>query len=107
MTEPELSVLIPVLNWEDTLEETVRRLRKHVVGHDVEVLLIFDVTKPELRSEIERDVAGLTERYGTRALFRTNQRGFGSALRHGALNAKGRAVIPVMADLSDELSAIP
>lgn len=107
MTEPELSVLIPVLNWEDTLEETVRRLRRDVAGHDVEVLLIFDVTKPELRGEIDRGVADLAERHGVRALFRTNERGFGSALRYGALNATGRAVIPVMADLSDELSAIP
>jgi glycosyltransferase involved in cell wall biosynthesis len=107
MTEPELSVLIPVLNWEETLEGTVRRLRAALAGRDVEVLVVFDITQPEAREEIEGDAARLADEYGTRSLFRLNERGFGSALRFGAQHATGRAVMPVMADLSDDLEAIP
>lgn len=107
MAEPELSALIPVLNWEETLEETVRRLREELRGRDVEVLIVFDVTRPELREEIERGAERLAGQYGTRALMRLDERGFGSALRFGARNATGRAVMPVMADLSDDLAAIP
>lgn len=107
MTEPELSALIPVLNWEETLEETVHRIRSALEGHDVEVLVIYDVTRPEAREEIEGNAARLDQELGTRSLFRQNQRGFGSALRYGAQNAHGLAVLPVMADLSDDLEAVP
>lgn len=107
MAEPELTVLVPVLNWEETLEETARRLRAALTGHDVEVLAIIDVTEAARREEIERAAGRLGERHGLRSLIRTDERGFGSALRRGAREATGRAVMPVMADLSDDLEAIP
>ena len=103
----KLSLLIPVLNWEETLPETITRIRSLPGGGAHEIVVVFDITAPERRVEIERLRTELTDTFNVRSIVRTSERGFGSALRAGAAAATGDLVIPVMADLSDDLSVIP
>lgn len=103
----KLSLLIPVLNQEETLHETVQRLREVLAGHDVEILVVFDVTKPELREDVERLRRALADQFDVRSLVRLDERGFGSALRHAAKHATGEVLMPIMADLSDDVAIIP
>jgi len=103
----KLSLLIPVLNWEETLPETISGIRSLPGGVAHEIVIVFDITAPERRAEIERLRAELTDTYGVHSVVRTSERGFGSALRAGADAATGDVVLPVMADLSDDLAVIP
>jgi glycosyltransferase involved in cell wall biosynthesis len=103
----KLSLLIPVLNDEPTLPEIVTRIRALPNGDAHEVLIIFDVTKPEAEARVNQVRDELAARFGAKSLVRTGQRGFGSALRAGAAAATGDAVIPVMGDLCDDLAVIP
>jgi len=103
----KLSLLIPVLNWEETLPETITRIRSLPGGGAHEIIVVFDITAAGRPAEIERRRAELTDRFGVRSIVRTSERGFGSALRAGAAAASGDLVMPVMADLSDDLSVIP
>ena len=108
MTKPcELSLLIPVLNYEETLAQTVRGLRDALQAHDVEIWIVFDITKPEVKDRVEEQRVVLTDLFGVRSVVRHDGRGFGSALRHAATQAKGRALLPIMADLSDDVAVIP
>lgn len=103
----KLSLLIPVLNYEEALGETIERLRETLGDGDVEILVVFDVTKPELREQVERLGIELAERFDVRSLVRLDERGFGSGLRYAAQHATGEALLPIMADLSDDVAAIP
>ncbi len=103
----KLSLLVPVLNYESTLSETVEGIRKLPSGEAHEVLVIFDVTSADWQEKVEQARSGLEERFNVRSIVRTNERGFGSALRAGAAAATGDLLMPVMADLSDDLSVIP
>ena len=103
----KLSLLIPVLNYEETLSETVRRIRELPSGEAYEIVVIFDVTVPEWREEVERLRAELADGFGVRSVVRVGERGFGSALRVAAAAATGDLLMPVMADLSDDLAVIP
>lgn len=102
----ELSLLIPVLNYEETLAETVRGLRDALQAHEVEILVVFDVTDAKFEAEVEEQRQHLADRFGVRSLVRRDERGFGSALRYAATQAEGRALVPIMADLSDDVAVI-
>lgn len=103
----KLSLLVPVLNYEQTLPETVERIRGLPSGETHEVLVIFDVTNADWQEKVEQARTSLDDRFGVRSIVRTDERGFGSALRAGAAAATGDLLMPVMADLSDDLAVIP
>jgi dolichol-phosphate mannosyltransferase len=103
----KLSLLVPVLNYEETLPETVKRIRALPSGEAHEIVMIFDVTKGDLREKVEQVSGELAKQFGVRSIVRTSERGFGSALRAGAAAATGDLIMPVMADLCDDLSVIP
>lgn len=105
MKAHRISIIIPVLNHEADLEESIRRIRK-AVGKP-EILLVWDITKPELRKTLLKESRRLGSKYGTRTLFRMDQRGFGSALRMGFRNAGGDLVVIMMGDLCDDPETIP
>ncbi len=100
----KISVLIPVYNYEETLESTINTLssKKNIF----EILLVWDVTKSELRGKIDKLAEKLIKKYKIRIIFRHNQKGFGSALRLGFQNVKGDAVVVMMADLCDDPKTI-
>ena len=103
----KLSLLLPVLNHEERLRDTLSRLREATNGEDVEILVVFDVTRPALLPEIEQLRDEIREQFGALSLVRTAERGFGSALRHAGARATGDLLMPIMADQSDDVAVIP
>src|SRR3990172_7732160 len=103
----KVSLILPVLNHEDRLEEVLRDIRSNLASLDPEVIVVYDVTRPELLEDVRAEQEALAERYGIRSVTRLNERGFGSALRAGFQVSTGAAVLPVMADCSDDIAAIP
>lgn len=103
----KVSLILPVLNHEDRLEEVLRDIRSNLASLDPEVIVVYDVTRPELLDDVRAEQRALEQRYGARSVTRTDERGFGSALRAGFLAATGQVIIPVMADSSDDIAAIP
>jgi dolichol-phosphate mannosyltransferase len=101
-----ISLILPILNHEPRLEEVLRHIES-VLGDRPEVIVVYDVTQPELREAVKAEQAGLEARYGLRCLTRTDRRGFGSALRAGFEASRGDVIIPIMGDCSDDIPAIP
>jgi len=101
-----VSLIVPVLNHEPRLEDVLRQIRS-VLGDRPEVVLVYDVTRPELLDSIKTEQADLEERYRVRYVTRTDRRGFGSALRAGVQASHGDVIIPIMGDCSDDIPAIP
>ena len=103
----KLSLLIPVLNFEETLPEVIASIRRLPGGEAHEILVVFDVTSPDWQVKVDQVRSDLADRFGVRSLVRTRERGFGSALRAAATAATGDLVMPIMGDLSDDLAVIP
>ena len=91
---PNLSVVIPVYNEVDTIEQIVEAVRASEVD-DLEIILVddgsTDGTRDVLRQKIEPKVA--------RVIFHERNQGKGAALRTGFAAASGDVVIVQDADL--------
>lgn len=105
--EPTLSLIIPVLNQEPRLNEVLDQIHSLLADYRPEVVLVYDVTRPELLDAVRTEQSELEERYESRSVTRTDQRGFGSALRAGFEVSRGAVIIPIMGDCSDDIAAIP
>src|SRR5919108_1253608 len=101
-----VSLVVPVLNNEPRLEEVLREINS-VLGDRPEVIVVYDVTRPEFMESIRAEQADLESRYGVRCVTRTDRRGFGSALRAGFEASTGDVMIPIMGDCSDDIAEIP
>jgi len=101
----KISILIPVLNYEERLEDTLKEIKRNV--KKAEIILLYDITKLELKSKIEELCKRLKSRYGVVTIFRINEKGFGSALRLGFKNVKGDVILVMMGDLCDDPKTIP
>ncbi|TMB66519.1 MAG: hypothetical protein E6J43_10380 [Chloroflexi bacterium] len=89
--ESTLSLIIPVLNKEPRLEEVLVQIQSLLADYQPELVLVYDITRPELLDAVIEEQRELEERYGARCVTRTDRRGFGSAL----------------GDCSDDIGAIP
>lgn len=98
------SVLIPVYNYEAGVEATLKSIREKAKVD--EILLVWDVTKPELKNGIKEFSERLKEKYKAKTFFRFNQKGFGSAVRLGFEKARGDLVVLMMGDLCDDPKTI-
>lgn len=99
MKMPVLSVIIPVLNEEKMLGDTVKNLKKYV--RNSEIIIIWDVTKPELKNKLMKESRKI-RRLGAQTIFRFNEMGFGSALRLGFEKSKGSEIMVMMGDMCDD-----
>jgi len=104
---PTVSLIVPVLNHEPRLTDVLDEIRSLPGELEREVLIVYDVTQPELFDGIRTEQRELEEKYGARCVTRTNERGFGSALRAGFEASRGDVIIPIMGDCSDDIGAIP
>jgi glycosyltransferase involved in cell wall biosynthesis len=98
----KVTVLVPVLNVEPQLPQTLQGLKPIRQARDLEVLIVVDVPDPAREREVRERVDAVAAEFEASAVYRVGQRGFGSALRHGFARASGDVVIPLMADASDE-----
>lgn len=102
-----VSLIVPVLNHEPRLTDVLDEIQSLPAEFERELLIVCDVTRPESLDEIQREHQSLEERYNARCLTRSDERGFGSALRAGFEASRGDVIIPIMGDCSDDIPAIP
>jgi dolichol-phosphate mannosyltransferase len=102
-----VSLILPVLNHEPRLEDVLHEIMLVMSDHQPEVVLVYDVTRPQLLHAVKKEQTDLEERYGVRCVTRTDRRGFGSALRAGFEASRGDVIVPIMGDCSDDIAAIP
>jgi len=102
-----VSLILPVLNHEERLTEVLEQFRATLSDLAPEVIVVYDVTQRRLLDPVKAEQRDLEQRYGIRTVTRTEERGFGSALRAGFEVSAGDIIIPIMADCSDDIAAIP
>ena len=101
------SLILPVYNHEERLAEVLDDIRSTLADGEYEIIVVYDVTNSEMIDSVKVEQEQLQKVYGIRPVTRVNQRGFGSALRCGFEVSHGEIVIPIMADCSDDIAAIP
>jgi len=97
-------VVIPTLNLEPGIEESLKRIVK-ATSVD-EIIVVNDVTRLELLEEARKVAQRLKKLYGAKTFFRTKERGFGSAIRLGFEKARGDVIVVSMGDLCDDPETI-
>lgn len=101
-----VSIVVPAHNEEENLpllaERLVQMLRRSRLP--AEVILVDDNSTDSTPQVCDR----IAKKHPlVRALHRRGERGMGNALKEGTLAARGSIVIWTMADLSDDVEAIP
>lgn len=102
----KLSILIPVYNEEKNIITVLKKIRQ-VVKTNNEIIVIYDM-KEDPTYEVVKKYIGKNNKKQIR-LVRNNTgtgRGVMNAIKTGFAQAKGDAVVIVMADLSDDLIKI-
>jgi glycosyltransferase involved in cell wall biosynthesis len=103
-TQPEISVVVPLLNEEESLQELLQGIRSATQGRQVEVIFVDDGSMDHSWEQIKMLAQGDALVRGIR--FRRN---FGKsyALQAGFEAANGEYVITMDADLQDDPNEIP
>lgn len=98
----KLSIIIPAHNEEENITDVVEKIEREL-DFDYELIVVNDHSIDKTADCVNR----LAARYpNIRLVENTPDKGFASAIRTGFSNARSEAVIPVMADLCDDLSTI-
>jgi glycosyltransferase involved in cell wall biosynthesis len=98
----KISAVVPVLYREPQVEATLRRLDALRDRLDLEILLVVDVPDEAREQEARSENDPMGARANAKVIYRVGERGFGSALRRGFAEATGDAVVPIMADQSED-----
>lgn len=98
----KVSIIVPAHNEEDNIAETIETI-EHGLHIPYELVVVDDHSADNTK----RIVNELSSRYNNIRLIENKyDKGFVNAIRAGFDNAAGDAVVPVMADLCDDLSTI-
>jgi glycosyltransferase involved in cell wall biosynthesis len=100
----KLSIVVPVYNECQTLEELVRRVRAVDYGCALELVLVDDCSSDGSRALAEKLAASHAD---VRAVLQDHNQGKGAALRRGFAEATGEIVIVQDADLEYDPAEIP
>ena len=90
----KLSVIVPVYNERQTIEEVIHRIRAVDLGLEMEVVVVDDGSTDGTREALES-----LGQPGTRVVFHDKNRGKGAALRSGFDRAGGDIILVQDADL--------
>lgn len=97
-----LSIIVPAHNEEENIADAIDRIEA-AVGIAHELVVVNDHSTDKTRHLVE----GLGSRYNNIKLVDNQlENGFANALRAGFREANGDVLIPVMADLCDDLSTV-
>jgi len=102
---PEVSFVIPAMNEEDSLEELVSQIAKHVGTENYEVILIDDGSTDDTWAVMQA-LADLNPTRVRGLRFRSN-RGKAAGLQAGFNVARGELIFTMDADLQDDPKEIP
>jgi len=99
----KLSVIVPAHNEQDNIVEVINRI-EHSLSLEHELVVVNDNST----DDTVRLVQGLSKQYSNiKLVHNKSQKGFANALKTGFDNVSTDIVIPVMADLCDDLFTIP
>lgn len=98
----KLSIVIPAHNEEDNIADVINKIENTLdIPH--ELIVVNDHSADKTPGLVRR----LSERYSNlRLVENLDKKGFVNAMRTGFANVKTEFVVPVMADLCDDLSGI-
>jgi len=90
----KLSIIIPVFNEKNTIEEVIHRVRGIDVGMEKEIVIVDDCSQ-----DGTQDVLKNLDHSDTKTFFHEKNQGKGAALHTGFSNAQGNIVLIQDADL--------
>ncbi len=100
----KLSIVVPAHNEQDNIEETVNRLKQFLSGIDYELVIVDDHSEDETASLVKK----LAASGGNISLVENkSEKGFSNALKAGFSQSQAEVVLPLMADISDDLKSVP
>lgn len=98
----KLSIVIPAHNEEENIAEVVNKIEQSI-DFPHELVIVNDHST----DATARLLDGLSKQYSNIRLCENKlSRGFANAIRTGFYNASGEALVPIMADLCDDLSTV-
>jgi glycosyltransferase involved in cell wall biosynthesis len=98
----KISIVIPAHNEEENIVEAIRKV-EDLMRFEHELVVVNDHSIDNTRQLVD----GLKSNYlNLRLIDNINRKGFANALKAGFQAAQGEAVVPLMADLCDELDTI-
>ena len=101
---PEISVVVPLLNEDESLNELVRKIEKALTAFSFEILLVDDGSKDSSWKVIE----SLSGEYAVvKGIKLRRNYGKSAALQAGFDSASGKFVVTMDADLQDDPFEIP
>lgn len=104
----KISCIIPAHNEEGNLEKLISKLIPVLESHretkDYEIVLVDDNSTDNTPFIVDRFAK---DKDRIKAIHRTQNPGFGKAIKTGFKHASGDIIIPVMGDLSDDPRDIP
>lgn len=90
----KLSIIIPVFNEKNTIEEIIRRVQTVEVGFEKEIIVVDDGSEDGTRKILEN-----LNHPNVKICFHSNNKGKGAALQTGFSNAEGNIILIQDADL--------
>lgn len=97
-----LSIIVPAYNEQDNISEVIQKI-EGTLRLEHELIIVNDHSTDATPQLVQK----LCEKYPNISLVNNlSEKGFANAIKAGFANAKGSVVIPVMADLCDDLSII-
>ena len=100
-----LSIVIPAHNEEEVIRKTIEEIYLKMPGHiTFEVLVVLDHCSDGTQQIVESLMA---QHDSLRYVVNPDEGCFGNALRCGFREAHGELIVPVMADLCDQIETIP
>jgi len=95
-----LSILIPVRNESDALEDIIEHFSKNLLNLNHEVLIINDFSEDDTLKKIENLILGKSNF----RVLNNSKKGLGGAINLGIRESKGKNIAIMMADGSDDIN---
>lgn len=98
-----LSIVVPAHNEEDNIEDAIKKIEASLDGVDFELIVVDDHSVDNTVGLVQ----GVVKSYANLRLISNDQApSFANALKSGFKAARADVVLPVMADLCDDLGTI-